>query len=94
MKIIACMALLLALAGCSDADEYTALSSCKIQRAERAANSSEYEYLTACMWLKGYRRISTAPCNGLYSSNLSSCYKPDGELAAIWRNLAGRKPPF
>lgn len=94
MRKIACIAFLLALSGCSDTDEYTALSSCKIQRAEKAANSSEYEYLTACMWLKGYRRITTPPCNNLASYGLSTCYRPDGELATLWRNIAGRKPPF
>ena len=94
MRKIACMALLLALAGCSDADEYTALSSCKIQHAEKAANSSEYEYLVVCMWLKGYKRITTVLCNSLAAHSLSTCYQSDGELATIWRNIAGRKPPF
>lgn len=84
------MALLLALGGCQDADEASALNGCLIARLEKAPNSSEYEYLAPCMALKGYKyRSGDKRCLGLVSS-FPYCYEPDGDLARIRKNIFGK----
>jgi hypothetical protein len=94
MRKFALIFLLLALTACSDADEYTALVGCKIERMKNAPQSDEGEYLTSCMWLKGYQFVTEPPCGGPVTYALSTCYQPATFFARIRRNLFGNKPPF
>lgn len=90
MRKIACIALLLALGGCQDANEDRALNSCRIARLEKAPTSVEGAYFWPCMALKGYRfKYEDRMCGPGPAYNISSCYEPDGELAKLRKTIFG-----